>query len=183
MIELRDLLPADEERLLNWRNLPDVAQYMYTDHEITREEHGRWFASIANDATRRYWIIVLDGEDVGLVNLYDIDGANSHCFWAFYLASDSVRGRGVGSFVEYTVLQSVFEELGLNKLCCEVLGFNEPVIRMHQGFGFSQEGRFRQHITKGEERLDVIRLAILRHEWRATRPDIEARLKTKGTLT
>lgn len=182
MTSLRDLRPDDEAMLLRWRNLPEVASYMYTDHEITPEEHAAWFARIGNDTSRRYWIIACDGEDVGLVNLYEIDHANSRCFWAFYLASASVRGKGVGSFVEYTVLRHVFDELRLNKLCCEVLGFNEPVIKMHARFGFQQEGLFRQHVFKGGERMDVVRLALLREEWDGIREATEERLRGKGVL-
>ncbi len=182
MIDLRDLRPDDEPVLLRWRNLPEVAGYMYSDHEITREEHAAWFSGISGDPTRSYWIIVCDDEDVGLVNLYDIDAGNSRCFWAFYLASPSVRGKGVGSWVEHWILRHVFDELRLNKLCCEVLGFNEPVLKMHGRFGFQQEGLFRQHIFKGGEAMDVVRLAILRQEWLEIRTEIEDRLRAKGVL-
>lgn len=182
MIALRDLRPEDEPVLLRWRNLPDVGRYMYSDHQITPAEHGSWFSSIPDDPKRRYWVIVCDGEDVGLVNLYDIDTVNSRCFWAFYLASPSVRGKGVGSYVEYSILQHVFEEMGLNKLCCEVLGFNEPVLKMHARFGFQQEGLFREHIVKSGEAMEVVRLAILRREWRQVREEIATRLRDKGVL-
>ena len=93
-VRLRDLSPDDSDRLLAWRNLAEVARWMYSDHEITREEHDRWFAGIAGDAGRRYWIIELDGEPVGLANLADISPANRKASWAYYLASPTVRGRG-----------------------------------------------------------------------------------------
>ena len=48
---------------------------MYTDHRITDAEHARWFAGAMSDETKRYWIIELDGEPVGLANLYDIQTA------------------------------------------------------------------------------------------------------------
>lgn len=182
MISLRDLRPDDEPLLLRWRNLPEVAAYMFTDHEITPEDHAAWFGAIPGDAKRRYWIIACDGEDVGLINLYDLDVANSRCFWAFYLASPSVRGKGVGSFAWYLVLRHVFDDLGLNKLCSEVLGFNEPAIELHARFGFQREGLFRQHVVKNGEPTDVVRFAILRAEWERQRAAIEARLRHKGLL-
>lgn len=182
MISLRDLRPEDEPLLLRWRNLPEVAAYMFTDHEIGPADHAAWFGAIPGDATRRYWIIALDGEDVGLINLYDLDMANSRCFWAFYLASPSVRGRGVGSCAWYLVLRHVFDELRLNKLSSEVLGFNEPVLALHGRFGFQREGLFRQHVVKSGEPTDVVRFALLRPEWERARPGIEARLRSKGLL-
>lgn len=182
MNSLRDVRPEDKQMLLEWRNLPEVAKYMYTDHIITQEEHDRWFETAMKDPSRRYWIIVCDGKDVGLVNIYGIDHQNRRCTWAFYIASPDVRGKGVGSFVEYSILRYVFDELKLNKLCCEVLAFNEAVVNMHKGFGFKQEGLYREHIIKGGQPHDVVALAMLHSEWKELKPDIENRLRQKGIL-
>jgi len=166
--------------VLRWRNLPEVAKYMYTDHVITPEEHEKWFQRILKDPTCRYWIIVCDGRDVGLANIYNLDRQNRRCYWAFYIVSPNVRGKGVGSFVECTILHHVFDELQLNKLCCEVLAFNETVTNMHKGFGFKQEGLFREHIVKGEQSMDIVCLAMVRQEWESVKPEIESRLRQKG---
>jgi UDP-4-amino-4,6-dideoxy-N-acetyl-beta-L-altrosamine N-acetyltransferase len=182
MIHLRDIRPTDKEMIRNWRNLPGIARYMYTDHQITPEEHERWFLRIMDDPSCRYWIIVCDDVDVGLANIYDLDQRNRRCYWAFYIADPSTRGKGVGSFVEYSVLRYVFDELGLNKLCCEVLAFNEAVSNMHKSFGFEQEGFYREHIVKGEQPHDVVALAMLHSEWEVVKPGIEERLRKKGVL-
>ena len=182
MISLRDVRSEDKEMIRNWRNLREVARYMYSDHYITPEEHEKWFENVLKDPTRRYWIITYNGEDVGLANLYDIDNHNRRCYWAFYLASTNIRGKGVGSFVEYSVLQHVFGKLNFNRLCCEVLAFHQAVIDMHKSFGFVQEGYFRQHVMKGGQPVDVVALAIMREEWESRRGEIEGRLRAKGLL-
>lgn len=179
-VELRDVQSEDKEIIRVWRNLPEVARYMYTDHYITPEEHERWFQDIYKDPSRRYWVIVFQDERVGLVNLYDINHENRRCFWAFYIAGPQARGRGVGRLVEYLILQHVFGGLNFNKLCCEVLSYNEPVIMMHKSFGFKQEGYLRQHVIKSGRPIDVMLLAILRDEWEVERPKIELRLSEKG---
>jgi len=182
MVELRDVRETDRTMLREWRNLPEVAAYMYSDHQITAEEHNAWFDRAMADPARRYWIIVCDGEDVGLANLIDIDHKNARCSWAFYISSPSVRGKGVGSVVEYLILRYVFDDLKLNKLCCEVLAFNEAVVGLHQRFGFKQEGLFREHIIKSDGKHDVVCLGMLRDEWLGLKPGIEARLREKGLL-
>ena len=182
MISLRDVRPEDRDMIRQWRNLPKVADYMYTDHEITPEEHAAWFSHVLEDPTCKYWIIVCDGEDVGLVNLYAIDQANRRCSWAFYVASPNVGGKGVGSYVEYAILNYVFDELKFEKLCCEVLSFNKGVVEMHRRFGFVQEGLFRKHILKRGEFNDVVCLAILKEEWETLRPQQEQKLRAKGIL-
>lgn len=182
MVTLRDVLRTDKEMILKWRNLPEVARYMYSDHFVTEEEHSGWFERILNDNSKRYWIIVSDDKDVGLANVYGLDQQNQLCYWAFYLASPSVRGKGVGSFAEYFILCYVFDELHLRKLCCEVVEFNEAVTEMHKSFGFKQEGLFREHIKKGDQFINVVRLAILKREWEMVKPEIVGRLSKKGLL-
>jgi UDP-4-amino-4,6-dideoxy-N-acetyl-beta-L-altrosamine N-acetyltransferase len=180
MISLRNVTPADKEMIRTWRNLAEIRKYMYTDHVITPEEHNAWFQRITADSSCKYWIIVCDDEDVGLVNLYAIDRHNERCYWAFYVVSSNVRGKGVGTFCEYFVLQHVFDDLKLNKLCCEVLDFNQGVVRMHKSFGFVQEGLFRKHVVKDGEGHDVICLGLLREEWEANRSALKAKLQSKG---
>jgi UDP-4-amino-4,6-dideoxy-N-acetyl-beta-L-altrosamine N-acetyltransferase len=174
--------PEDKEKILVWRNLPEVAKFMYSDHEIKPAEHDHWFVRAMADSTCRYWVITMDSEDVGLANLYGIDEHNRRCYWAFYLASSKVRGRGVGSIVEYRILSHVFDERRLNRLCCEVLGFNAAVIRMHETFGFRQEGVLRQHIYKDARFHDVVTLGMLRKDWEVNKAQIMARLSEKGLV-
>jgi UDP-4-amino-4,6-dideoxy-N-acetyl-beta-L-altrosamine N-acetyltransferase len=177
---LRPLRADDKDRILNWRNAPEVRAYMYTDHLIAPEEHARWFAGIEGDVRRRYWIIEANGAPVGLANLYDIDERHRRCAWAYYLADPAVRGMGLGSYVEFWMLQQVFETLGLSKLWCEVLASNEPVWRLHETFGFRQEARFREHVIKDGAPQDVLGLGILAAEWRERRPAMAERLRSKG---
>lgn len=179
-IILRDLTPDDRPRILTWRNSPEVAAFMYSDHAISRAEHDRWFDGLAGDPRRRYWIIEVNGEPVGLANLADIDRTNRRCAWAYYLASPSVRGLGVGSFVEFQVIEHVFGTLGLDKLWCEVLASNEAVWKLHMLHGFEREALFRRHVLKNGEPVDVIGLGLLAEDWAARRGDMADRLRARG---
>jgi len=179
---LRDVRPDDKDKILEWRNLPQVADYMYTDHAISPEEHAAWLSRVLKDPSCKYWIIVCDGEDVGVVYLYGIDQKNRRCYWGFYIVSPNVRGKGVGTRVEYEVLNYVFGVLKFEKLCCEVLSSNRGVVEIHRRFGFVQEGLFRKHIMKRGTFNDVVCLAILKEEWEAVVPQQEQRLRAKGIL-
>ncbi len=181
-MHLRELSVEDREKVRAWRNDPGIRKYMYTDHEITVEEHGAWFARTLKDPTCKYWIIVCDAQDAGVLCLFNIDLKNRHCFWGFYAVGAVVRGKGVGNFAEFSVLRYVFEELKLQKLCCEVLAFNQAVINMHKKFGFMQEGLFRRHILKRDQFVDVVSLAILQEEWNARKQELELRLRAKGII-
>ncbi len=183
MTALRDMTSADKDKVRLWRNLPEVSKYMYTDHAISPEEHAAWFNRISSDPSCKYWIVVCDGEDVGVAWIFDIDQRNLRCYWGFYLGSANVRGKGVGRVAEYSVLRYVFDELKLNKLCGEVLGFNQAVMNMHMGFGFVQEGYFRKHVLKNGVMQDIFCIGMLQEEWEARKPEIESRLRAKGLIS
>lgn len=182
MNELRPLAPADSPTLLRWRNLPEIARHMYTDHTISPEEHTAWFERTLRRDDVRYWVIVADGVDVGVVNLTEIDRRQRTCSWAFYIAEAAARGKGTGAFTEYTVLELVFSEMGLRKLSCEVLESNPAVLAMHERFGFVREGRFREQILKDGAPVDVHRLGILAPEWSRVRDGHHETLLEKGIL-
>lgn len=179
-IRLRPVEAADKPQLRTWRNLPEISAWMYSDHEISEAEHDRWFHAALADPARMYWVIELDGQPVGLANLYDIAPAFRKCAWAYYLADGSTRGKGVGAFVEFQVIEHVFNDRGLNKLCCEVLIGNEAVWKLHESFGFRREALFRAHVWKHGQPLDVVGLGLLADDWAVQRPESLRRLREKG---
>ena len=170
----------DRDRVLAWRNAPHVAMHMYNEGEITPETHARWFAATLAAEDRRYWIIELDDVPVGVAALTYIDAGSRRAEWAYYLGEPSTRGRGVGSAVEFMVIDHVFGPLGLNKLACEVLVQNEAVWKLHQSFGFAREALYRDHVWKSGRFQDVVGLALLARDWPAARVAAEARLRAKG---
>jgi len=82
------------------------------------------------------------------------------------LGDSSVRRAGIGGKVEYNVLSYVFDNVGLNKLRCEVFTFNQQVIKMHEKYGFRREAYYREHCEKNNELIDVVGLAMLNSEWK-----------------
>src|SRR5262245_60998647 len=131
-VSLRPLSEEDKPRLYAWRNSPGVAEFMYTPHLITPEEHDRWWAGIPSAKDRRYWLVCAAGEPAGLTNLYDIRPEHRRASWAIYLGESRFRGMGIGSCVEYLVLREVFDGMGFYKICCEVLGNNGSAIGSHK---------------------------------------------------
>lgn len=164
-INLIDIKEEDLELIRNWRNSTEISQYMYTNDFISKEQQEKWFIKIQTDVSQKVWIIEYGGKKLGVAYLYNIKPAFKTTYWGFYLGDLSVRGAGIGSKVEFNMMQFVFETLGYNKLLCEVFVSNDSVIKMHEKFGFRREGYFREHILKDEKYLDVVSLALLKSEW------------------
>jgi UDP-4-amino-4,6-dideoxy-N-acetyl-beta-L-altrosamine N-acetyltransferase len=182
-VNLRPLRLADAAQVLQWRNMPDVARFMYGDHRITEAEHVGWMERTVVHPDRKYWIINTEGLDVGLAGLTEIERKNSRAEWAFYLGHPGLRGRGVGAVVEFAVTAYAFEVIGLHKLCCEVFVWNQPIVRMHEKFGFVREGVLRQHVRKDGQFHDIVRFGLLKAEWPVAREKALQRLARVGIAT
>lgn len=171
-MEFRDILDADpaiRDQVRVLRNHVDVRRFMYSDHEISPDEHARWLASLVGNARQRVFVVMHDAAVAGIVSLNAINLAHRSADWAFYL-DPALQGKGLGSVVEFWLLDHAFNEVGLEKLNCEVLASNAAVVKMHQKFGFAIEGVRRENILKDGVRLDVVLLGITRGEWLAQRP-------------
>ncbi len=84
----RAVTHADSDTLWHWRNRPAVRQFMYTQHEISDEEHKAWFSHTLANAHRYFYIVYkqVDGQPdkpLGVVNL-DLNSENrTSATWAF----------------------------------------------------------------------------------------------------
>lgn len=163
------------DTVFEWRNRADVRKNMYTSHEITKEEHLSWFERINRDITKRYFIFELDNVPCGVIGFVDINTVSKSSSWAFYSGDTTVRG--IGSLMEITALDYAFNEMELHKLYCEVLEFNEPVIKFHKKHGFQQEGIFKKHHFADGKFWDVHRLAIFKNDWDKCRDEVAKRIK------
>lgn len=177
-IELRKLTIDDIEMVRNWRNSKEVSSYMYTETYIKMEEQLKWFNNIDWEKSI-YWIIEFNGKGLGLASVTSIDRTLQSCYWAFYLGDTTVRGAGIGAKVEFNVIEHVFSELNLNKLRCEVFVSNDKVIKMHEKYGFRREAYYREHCIKGDEKLDVVGLAIIKSEWSQIKGTIREKIYGK----
>jgi len=164
MYKLSPMSHSDLDLVLTWRNDPRVRNNMYTNHIITEEEHRSWFEKASRDPSKRL-LMCLDESDepVGVIAFSDIDQAHKRATWAFYSGESSRRG--VGSEMERLALDFAFENLGLEKLNCEVISFNMPVIEFHRKYGFRVEGIFRDQYSRDGATYDVYRLAHFRKVW------------------
>lgn len=166
---LRPMTQADLAQVLAWRNHPDIRANMYTQHEISMDEHRAWWERMHAAPSFRALIYENEGQPTGYVAFSDINGETGTASWAFYARPDAPRGNG--SFMEFLALDHAFGVLGLRKLNCEVIGTNARVVRMHEKFGFQREGLFKAHVMIGNALDDVHRLALFADDWQAARTE------------
>lgn len=172
---LRAIADNELEMMLSWRNAPDVRRNMYTRHEISLDEHLAWWSRTHARRDQRYFMYERAHTPLGIVAFTGIDTGNKNSSWAFYAAPEAPRGSG--SRMELLALDEAFLVMRLHKLSCEVLAFNTPVIKLHQKFGFTVEGVFRQQHKLDDSYLDVYRLGMLADEWQQKRSELARRVR------
>ena len=161
---LRPMVEADLEQVLVWRNHPEVRRYMYSTHEIRKDEHCVWFTNANNNPAVALLIYEQEGKSQGFVNITRTHSAEV-ADWGFYLAPDAPKGSGGG--LGKQALNYAFEQLRLHKVCGQALGFNTRSIAFHKRLGFTEEGCFREQYFDGSQFHDVLCFGLLSNEWQA----------------
>lgn len=169
MIDLRDLLEDDAERLFLWRREPEVDRWMCGDPAPTLESHMSWFDALRADPDTRAWIVTLRDRPVGFLTLKGLTGCDRRAEWGWYVGEAEARGRGVGRAAQALGLDQAFGGLGLHKVWADVLADNETALKAQAAAGFRREGYLVEHAYKDGVWRDVVRLAILDREWAVRR--------------
>ena len=171
---IRPIKAEDQDCILHWRNLERVRTNMYSDHIISQQEHEAWFARALIE-NFSYLIFLYERRPIGCASFTNISVEHDRCYWAFYLGETDVP-RGCGSVMEFLLLDYAFLTLKIRKLCCEVFAFNAGVIKLHEKFGFVQEGRFLEHYKKNGKYEDIVCLAKFATSWAEERKVFKSRL-------
>jgi len=182
MIELRDLLPEDEERLFLWRGEPDVARWMSDADVSGRDAHRAWFDQLRSDPDLKGWMIQRAGRPAGLLTLTGLAGHHRRAAWNWFIGDRDARGRGVGRAAQVLGLDQAFGGLGLHKVWAEVMADNDAAMKVQTGAGFRREGYLRGHVLKDGAPRDVVMLGILAEEWAVLAPDARRTLTDAGLI-
>lgn len=164
-LRLRPLTEADMEQTMRWRMDPDITRYMNTDPVLTLEGQMQWLARIRRDPGVRYWMIVVDGEEAGVINLADIDLARRESGWGYYVGEKRLRSLKLSLTLEWNLYDYVFETMGLERLHNEVLSVNEGVIKLHLLCGSSIDAVYPARVEKNGIRYDVTAISITSRAW------------------
>jgi|GEM_PF-1349480 len=160
---LRHLISDTElQDILRWRNHPTVRQVMFTNHEISWEEHLRWWNSVKSDPSREVLLFSYQDQPIGVVQLFDIDAAAKTCHWGFYLDNkalhDNVLRMQIWLRLEQETIDYVFNHLGYQTLICETLLSNTSVVAIHRRFGFQETKQYLK--DRNDSKEPVVEMVI-----------------------
>jgi UDP-4-amino-4,6-dideoxy-N-acetyl-beta-L-altrosamine N-acetyltransferase len=173
--QLRSIQQNDLQQVLEWRNSDRIRAYMYTDNIITWDQHHRWFVATQENPNVLHQVCEFQDRLIGVMNATRIDKNNGVCYWGFYLG-DLTAPKGSSYAMGLLFLDSLFDNLSLQKIYGEVLSFNVDSIKFHNNIGFEYEEVFNNYVVKGNVGLDVIQFGLLAKRWYSVRSGIENRL-------
>lgn len=173
-VQLRALERDDLDDLHRWWNAPDLWSQMGSRRRISsHEELDAWLDAELDKTSpqegKTLAIATHDGEVIGTIWYGSYDAADRQALVGLYLGDDAQRGQGYGQDALNTLLDYLFNDLGLHKVRLMVLATNARAIRCYERCGFTVEGTLRDHRFFAGRFHDFLSMAVLNIEWQATR--------------
>ena len=164
MIAVRRADPHDAEQLV--RLAVDVGRepgdwLLTTDMRRTAADERRYLKAVRRHSDAAVFVAVDEAEDriVGRLSLArDPHPASMHVADLGLMVAAGYRRRGIGRSLLTTAVEWA-RAVGVRKLELHVFPWNEPAIRLYEGFGFAREGVRRGHYSRDGVDVDALLMA------------------------
>lgn len=175
-ITLREIRETDLENIMCWRMDPDITRYMNTNPKLTLEGQKNWLASIRQNTDVLYWLIQIEGQPAGVINLTGLDNPEGNLGWAYYVGEKRLRSMGTALSLEMSMYDHALDNLKKRAVYSDVFTLNQGVIQLHKLCGCEIVEEKKHHICKEGIWYDVTYMRMTAEHWLATR---EGRKYTK----
>lgn len=168
-VTLRRIREEDLEKILRWRMDPDITMYMNTNPKLTLEKQKRWFAGIKENRDVSYYMILVDGQEAGVLNLTGLSREDGVLGWAYYVGEKKLRSLKTAIVLEMGVYDYIFDQLGKKALISDVFTLNKGVIQLHLLCGARIVEEKKNHVEKEGVFYDVTFMEMTRERWESIR--------------
>lgn len=167
-LKLLKINEEDLSTLMEWRMLPEVTKYMYTDPKLTLDMQREWYNTVKNNKNNFLGILYCDNKKIGF---YNIKVKGNRCYIGHYIGNLNFRKKGIGTIVEYNLYSYCFNEIRINEIIFEVLETNKNAIKMHLNLGCTIKCKLKNHVVKNKIKYDVVVMSISKEKWIRTMED------------
>jgi UDP-4-amino-4,6-dideoxy-N-acetyl-beta-L-altrosamine N-acetyltransferase len=171
-VVLRLITKNDTEDIVRWRNKDSVKKNLYTQNELTAEQHEKWLKTKVMTGSCVQFIIEIHSKDshmgIGTVFIKNIDIANSKGEFGIFIGEENARGKGYATIATSMILDHAFKSLNLNRIYLTVFSDNLAAIRAYEKAGFLIEGILRQDFHRYDGFVDVTCMGITIDKWKTS---------------
>lgn len=164
LVRFIEATPKHLEIIYKWRNDPLIRRVMYNSNLLKWEDHVKWFQMLQTDEEKVLRILYYDGIPYGVANFRVLNKESGVGEWGFYIGEKNAP-KGMGKALAYMMLNFLFDNMKIHKVCAEVLDYNTISLNFHEKIGFEKEGVLRKHILKDGRYCDIHLFSILKNEW------------------
>jgi RimJ/RimL family protein N-acetyltransferase len=134
-IRLRPMTADDLERVRKWRNAPHVRREMAFQEVISPEMQVKWWGQL--DLERNfYWMIEVEGHEVGVVHAKDIDWQEKSAETGIFIGEREYLQGFVPVLAVLAMMDGLFEVYGLEVLRAKVKAGNPVILNFNAHLGY-----------------------------------------------
>jgi RimJ/RimL family protein N-acetyltransferase len=160
-VSLRPLELAVIPKVIEWLQAPGVRESFVPAFPETPAELQKYFTH----PTREYFGVYFEDQPVGIVGGENLDPGSGKLEMKKLVGESNSQGKGIGKRATFGFLYYAFMILGLNKVYIHSRDINMSNLNLNSRFGFELEGVFREDLKVGDQRQDVVRMALFKSLW------------------
>ncbi len=162
-VTLRAPRSTDVDARFKLGNTPEIQAMFGADpsqvRAITTHAAEAWVQNQMDEP--HSWIIDVADSLIGSVRLHSLNLADQRANIAIGILDPKALGKGYGTEAMQLLAQHAFDDMGLHRLTCRVLAFNDRATAAYEKVGFVIEGRERESALIGKERHDDLIMGLL----------------------
>ncbi|MFW3355862.1 UDP-4-amino-4,6-dideoxy-N-acetyl-beta-L-altrosamine N-acetyltransferase [Aliarcobacter butzleri] len=136
LINFVDLSLKEKKMILEWRNSPNIKKYMYTQDEISLENHLNFIEYLKNSKDKLYFLVKKDDEYIGVIYFNNIK-ENESLEMGIYTNPNL---KGYGKISLESIINFSFNILKVKKIFAEVFFENEKAYNLYKNYNFIKIG-------------------------------------------
>ena len=160
-VTLRPLQSELIPRIAEWLETPSVRESFVPAFPGKEAELKKYFAEPA----REYFGVYFENQPVGIVGGENIDRDAGKLEMKKLVGETGLQGKGIGKRATFCFLYYAFMILNLNKVYIHSRDVNVSNLNLNSRFGFELEGVFFEDVKAGNQRQDVVRMALFKSLW------------------
>ena len=159
-IELRKISLDDTINIVKWRNSPSVKKFLFSQEDITEEQHIYYFKNYIETGRVLQYIISVDNIDCGTTFLKNINLDEKEAEFGIFIGKSEFRGKGIATFVVKKMIEIGFKSLNLKRIYLSVLKSNIAAVKSYEHAGFKQTRILTNGYCRNKEYFDIVEMDI-----------------------